>query len=172
MTAPDTGWRGWVRIVIRPLILCLAVLYFILDALVWSIVHPVAIRLARLFPSEKLAAWVRSLGPYPTLALFLIPLIVFEPVKPLAAYLIGTRHPVEGLLVLVIGELLKIITVERLFHMSRDKLMSIRAFAVVYGFVMRWLDYLKSLPPWQAVRRQVERISALVRRLRGDLFNR
>jgi len=33
-----------------------------------------------------------------------------------------------------------------------------RAFALVYFFVMKWLDRLKALPPWQWVMRQVAAI--------------
>jgi hypothetical protein len=97
--------------------------------------------------------------------LFLIPIAIFEPVKPVGLYLIGTGHVIGGILFLGIGELLKIITVERLFHRSKDKLMAIRAFAVVYLFVVRWLDWLKALPAWQAVLRRVEQVKALARRI-------
>jgi AraC-like DNA-binding protein len=38
----------------------------------------------------SLRAQIVSLRPYPTLALFAVPLIVLEPVKPVAAYLAGT----------------------------------------------------------------------------------
>jgi hypothetical protein len=38
-----------------------------------------------------LAAWLASLGPYPTLVLFLVPVIILEPFKPVGAYLFAQR---------------------------------------------------------------------------------
>src|SRR5262249_49320328 len=95
-----------------------------------------------------------------TLALFLVPLIILEPVKPVAAYLMASGRVRYGVAVLVIGEILKITIVERLFHIGRDKLMTIAAFARAYSFVTRWLAYLKSLPAWQATMRHVQAVKA------------
>src|SRR3984893_4897807 len=81
---------------------------------------------------ERLRAWIVSLRPYPTLFLFAVPLVALEPVKPIAAYLLGTGHVAMGIFVLVVGEILKLMLVERLFGISRDKLMSIRTFAWPY----------------------------------------
>jgi hypothetical protein len=39
----------------------------------------------------------RALGPYPTLVLFLVPVMILEPVKPVGAYLIATGHWLPGL---------------------------------------------------------------------------
>jgi hypothetical protein len=94
-----------------------------------------------------------SLRPYPTLALFAVPVIVLEPVKPVAAYLTATGHVVSGLAVLVVGELLKLILIERLFRISRDKLMSIPAFAWCYGKFELARDWLESLTAWRLTRR-------------------
>jgi hypothetical protein len=46
---------------------------------------------------ESLRAWIVSLPPYPTLALFALPVAILEPVKPMAAYLVGTGHVGTGL---------------------------------------------------------------------------
>jgi hypothetical protein len=146
--------------VLKPVVIVLATLYFVIDALFLMLVRPVANWIGRLAIFPRLRAWIQSLGPYPTLALFLIPLIILEPVKPVAAFLIGTGHYVFGTVVLVIGEILKITIVERLFHLGRDKLMTIKAFAWTYNYIMGWLAYLESLPPWQAVMRRFLAIKA------------
>jgi hypothetical protein len=90
-----------------------------------------------------------SLRPYPALALFAVPLIVLEPVKPVAAYLGGTGHIAVGMTVLVIGEVLKLVLVERLFSVSRHKLISIPAFAWTYGRYLRAKEWLESFEAWQ-----------------------
>jgi hypothetical protein len=156
---------GLAKLAVRPLIAGLAVLYFLIDALVLSLVRPAAARLAGLPPFVAIARGVASLGRYPTLALFLIPLIVLEPVKPIGLYLIATKRVIAGTAFIAIGELLKVFLLERLFHMGRAKLMTIPAFAWTYLRVMRWLAYLQSLPAWQAVRRAVARVKEQARRI-------
>jgi len=89
------------------------------------------------------------------LALFLIPVVILEPVKPLSAYLIATGQIVTGVVLLVCGELLKITIIERIFHIARPQLMTITAFAWTYNFVVGWLVWLQALPPWQAIKRRV-----------------
>lgn len=162
--APESPRPKHFRRVMTPIVVVVAVLYFLIDALFLPVVHRCAEWLGRFRLFAGLAAWIASLGPYQTLALFLVPLIVLEPVKPVAVYLFARGQVTYGALVLVIGEVLKIAIVERLFHIGRDKLMTIAAFAWAYDFVKRRLDYLKALPAWQAVVRLGKRIKRPARR--------
>jgi hypothetical protein len=109
-----------------------AAIYFLVDAVFLSGAKPLSNWIAEHWIFESLRAWIVSLRPYPTLPLFAVPLIVLEPVKPAAAYLVGTGHFAMGMIVLVVGEILKLVLVERLFSVSRDKLMSIPVFASAY----------------------------------------
>jgi hypothetical protein len=52
-----------------------------------------------------------------------------EPVKPVAAFLIGTGQIAAGVTVLTVGEILKLVIVERLFKLCRRKLLKIPLFA-------------------------------------------
>ncbi|MGC1639254.1 MAG: hypothetical protein WA781_01280, partial [Pseudolabrys sp.] len=61
--------------------------------------------------------------------------------------------------VLVVGEILKITIVERIFHIGRKKLLTIKAFALVYNFVLGWLTWIQALPSWQAVKDSFDRFS-------------
>ena len=68
---------------------------------------------------------------------------MFPAVKPVAAYLAATDHFAFGPMALVVGELLKFVLVERLFSVSREKLMSIPAFAWTYWkyrLARSWLE--------------------------------
>ena len=94
-----------------------------------------------------------SLRPYPTLALFMVPVLVLEPVKPVAAYLTATGHIISGLTVLVVGEILKLVLIERLFSVSRDKLLSIPAFEWCYDKLRQAREWVESLEAWQLSRR-------------------
>jgi len=71
----------------------------------------------------------------------------------MAAYLVGTGHVATGLISLVVGEILKLVLVERLFSVSPDKLMSIPAFAWLYFKYSAAKDCITSMKAWQLVRR-------------------
>jgi hypothetical protein len=150
---------------VKPVVIVLAVLYFVIDALFFALIKPFATWLSGLRIFSRVGSWVRSLGPYSTLALFVIPLVVLEPIKPVGLYLIATGKVGDGTLVIGVGEVLKITIVERLFQVGRDKLMMIPAFARSYEFVMCWRAYLETLAIWQAMLRWVKAIKERGHRL-------
>jgi hypothetical protein len=146
-------WRMRVSRIIKPFVVVLAAIWFLADAIFSTIAHPLARWLGEHWVLFRLRAWIRSLRPYPALALFAVPLIILEPVKPVAAYLAATGHVGSSLIVLVVGEILKLVLVERLFSLNRDKLLSIPAFAWAYGKYRLVMDRLESMETWQMVRR-------------------
>jgi hypothetical protein len=152
--------------ILKPFIVVLAAIWFLADAIFSTIAHPLARWLDEHWVLFRLRAWIRSLRPYPSLALFAVPLIILEPVKPVAAYLAATGHVRSGLIVLVVGEILKLVLLERLFSLNRDKLLSIPAFAWAYGKYRLVMDRLGSVEAWQMVRRwsRIARLS-----IRGTL---
>lgn len=139
--------------ILKSVIFALAAIYFLVDAIFMIVARPFANRITEHRIFGNLRVWIFSLRPYPTLALFAVPLIVLEPVKPVAAYLAGTGHIAVGLIVLVIGEVLKLVLVERLFSVSRNKLISIPAFAWTYGRYLQAKECLESFEAWQTARR-------------------
>jgi hypothetical protein len=172
----ERAWRRCrrpLKLALTPVGLVLAILYFLIDGIVLSLIRKPAAWLAHRPLVARLMAQIARLGPYATLVLILVPIALLEPLKPLALYLIAKKHVVLGTTILVLAEVLKVVIVERLFHLSRNKLMSIPAFSWVYRFTERWLGYLQALPPWQFVMRRVDEIKRWARRLRtfvsGDL---
>jgi hypothetical protein len=159
-------YRRILKLLFGPLVFVAAAIYFVIDALVLSILSPLFRRLAHLAIFQTIAGHLASLGPYATLAIFLIPLIMLEPVKPVGVYLMASGHFYFGVVVLGIGEVLKILIVERIFHIGRPKLMRIKAFAWTYNFVLNWLNWMKSLPPWLAVKRGVADFIRWMRKLK------
>ena len=137
----------------KPFVIVLAAVYFVADAIFATIAHPLSRWLSHQRFFSRMRTWIRSLRPYPSLALFLVPLIILEPVKPVAAWLAATGHFMPSMAVLVVGEILKLVLVERLFHLNRDKLLSIPAFAWAYGKYRSARNWLESLEAWQMVRR-------------------
>ena len=139
--------------ILKPVTYALAALYFLVDAAFMAIAKPISDWLARHVVLRRLRAWIRSLRPYPSLALFSIPVIMLEPVKPVAAYLAATGQMVSSVVTLIVGELLKLVLVERLFSLTRDKLMKIAAFAWAYTKFREaktWLN--NNTEAWQAIR--------------------
>ena len=105
--------------------------YFLINAIFFSLIRPLGTWLSKLPIFRWIGILIRSLGPYPTLALFAVPLIS-EPVKPVGLYLIASGNVIDGTVLIGAGEIAKITIVERIFHAGRDKLMTIPAFAWSY----------------------------------------
>ena len=138
--------------ILKPVTYVLAAVYFLVDAVFMSVAKPISNWIARHLVLRRLRAWIRSLSPYPSLALFSVPVIVLEPVKPVAAYLAATGQMLGGALTLIIGELLKLVLVERLFSLTRDKLMKIPTFAWAYGKFRQAKVWLEATQAWQTMR--------------------
>jgi hypothetical protein len=86
----------------------------------------------------------------------------------LSAYLAASGHITLGVLVVFVGEILKIAIVERIFHIGRDKLMTIKAFAWIYNFASEWLTWLQTLPPWQSAKHQFNNFVHWAHKLNRD----
>jgi hypothetical protein len=142
-----------VKRILKHVTYVLATVYFLVDAVFIIIAKPIADWFARRFIFYRLRTWIRSLRPYPALALFAIPVIVLEPVKPVAAYLAATGHIAMSIAVLIVGEVLKLVLVERLFSLTRDKLVSIPAFSWAYCKFRRVTEWLEASEAWRSVRR-------------------
>ena len=149
----------------KPIIIVFAALYFLIDAIFFSLIRPLGTWLSKLPIFTGVGRWIRSLGPYSTLALFAVPLIVLEPIKPVGLYLVASGNVIDGTVLIGIGEIAKITIVERIFHTGRDKLMTIPAFAWAYGRVMALRTYLETLAVWQAMIRAVRAIKERGRRM-------
>ena len=67
----------------KPIIIVFAALYFLIDAIFFSLIRPLGTWLSKLpiFTGVGEGGF-GLLGPYSTLALFAVPLIVLEPIKP------------------------------------------------------------------------------------------
>ncbi|WP_409188189.1 hypothetical protein [Bradyrhizobium sp. RDM4] len=138
--------------ILKPVTYILAAIYFLVDALFMAVAAPISRWLARHFEFKRLRAWIRSLPPYPSLALFSVPVIILEPIKPVAAYLVATGQFLSGVAAFIGCELLKLVLVERLFHLTRDKLMRIPAFAWAYGKFVEVRAWLQATEAWRGIR--------------------
>jgi hypothetical protein len=129
-----------------------AAIYFIADVLLLGLVRPISRWLAANFPMPKARTWIRSLPPYPCLALFSVPVIILEPVKMVAAYMAATGQFLWAAITFVIGELMKLLLIEHLFELTKTKLMRIPTFAWAYNHYARWKGWVKQTAAWKVVR--------------------
>ncbi len=164
----------------------LATAYFVVDGVFSHVTQPITVWLAKKKLFERVRLWIISLGPYPSLALFAVPVIILEPAKPLSGYLIGTGHFFAGAVTFITAEVLKLtfverghffagavtfITaevlkltfVERLFQLNRTKLLSIPAFAWGYQYWRHMMDVIESMEVWKASRRLAADAARMVR---------
>src|SRR5271154_4692414 len=71
-----------VRRILKPIIFVIATLYIGVDAVFLTVARPVADWVGKWKILDGLGRWIASLRPYSTLALFMVPVVVLEPLKP------------------------------------------------------------------------------------------
>jgi hypothetical protein len=140
-----------------------ATAYFVVDGVLSYLTRPMTAWIAKRRLFERTRLWIVSLPPYPALALLAVPLIILEPAKPLAAYLMGTGHFGAAAITFVTAEVLKLTFVEQLFQLNRNKLLSIPAFALAYRYWRQVMDLVESMAVWKAARRLAEHAARLLR---------
>jgi hypothetical protein len=136
--------------ILKPVSYVAAAIYFVVDLVFVGVTMPISRWIDRHFEMRAFRRWIGSLPPYVCLALFLMPLIVLEPVKYVAAYLFGAVTTFAA------GELLKLVLIERLFDVARDKLMKIPAFAWAYRHYLEaraWFVQLEAVRVLRAMSR-------------------
>lgn len=145
-------WGIAVDRILKPIGYILAAIYLCVDFIFAGMAKPLSNWIARRFEMRALRSWIRSLPPYPCLALFSVPVILLEPVKFVAAYIAATGNFIVALFTFAFGELLKIVLIERLFDLTREKLMKISAFAWIYGHYVQAREWIEQSEAWQAIR--------------------
>jgi hypothetical protein len=136
----------------------LVTIYFIADLVFEAVARPLSAWIGRQHVLRPLQAWIAGLRPYPALALFSVPVVILEPVKPIGAFLVSQGHIVQGAATIVAGEILKITLIERLFKLTRDRLMQIPAFATLYRLWSRFHVWVTSSRVWRRMQDQLTRM--------------
>lgn len=149
--------------ILKPISYVLAAIYLCVDFIFAGIARPISNWIARHVKMRALRRWIKSLSPYPSLALFSVPVVLLEPVKFVAAYVAATGNFIVAFFTFAFGELLKLVLIERLFELTRDKLMKIPAFARVYGYYMRARNWIMQSEAWQALRLAARKVLSFVR---------
>lgn len=159
---PRSRWQ-------RPLLIALAVI-FLVEAWLWSHLGPAIGWLVDRLPFRKLArslsVYLSGLSPYRALIAFLVPVLLVEPAKLLAVYLLAHGAIFVGVGVMLAAKLLGMGLMAYVFDACRIALLQIGWFAACYRLAMRakaWADDLVS--PYKAS--VIRKLGDLKRSVRG-----
>jgi hypothetical protein len=144
-------------------IFALATIYFVVDGVFSYVTRPITMWIGKKQLFVQVRLWIASLRPYPSLALFAVPVIILEPAKPLSGYLIGTGHFFAGAVIFIAAEVLKLTVVEQLFQLNKKKLLSIPAFARAYGYWRQMMDRIESLEVWKVSRKLAAKAAQMLK---------
>lgn len=126
---------------LRPLFFCLAVL-FLVEAWLWRHLGPVVHWLADLVPfrrvKDAVARWAQSLPPYGALVLFIIPMILAEPLYLAAAWAFTHHHWSLGVAFVVAEKIFVVGGLAFLFGVCEAQLRAIPWFARLIDLFLRW----------------------------------
>ena len=129
-------------------------LYLVIDGVVLPIFKPLSHWLERLSLVRWIEHGVAALPPYAVLLMLAVPFVVAEPAKLVALYWMATGRFSLGLATLIAAYVLSLLVMERIYHAGRDKLLTIRWFAVGLGWTLRLRDsvvaWLRDTEVWQA----------------------
>ena len=107
--------RKVLRYLARAILLAIAILYFLIDLIFFSVVRPLRRRIMALRWARVLREWVAGLNRYAALLLLVVPWLVLEPIKPMAFLLFARKHHLAATLLIVVGEVVKLTLFEQLF---------------------------------------------------------
>jgi hypothetical protein len=100
--------------------------------------------------------YIRRLGPYQSLALMLLPILLVEPLKIVALFVVGHGHWLTGTGMLVAAYGVSLVVVERLFKVVKFKLMTMNWFADLWRWFTAVRDRMLRRQPGQAVGQRVD----------------
>jgi hypothetical protein len=88
---------------------------------------------------------IEGLGPYPSLAVLLIPVCIVEPLKLVAVAVAGDGHWITGTVMIVIAYAASLLVVERLFMVVKPKLLTLPWFARLWAWFAACRESVLSL---------------------------
>ncbi len=85
---------------------------------------------------------IQQLGPYQSLALMLLPILLVEPLKIVALWVAGNGHWLTGTGIMIAAYAASLVVVERLFKIVKCKLMTLNWFAALWAWHTAMRDRL------------------------------
>ncbi|HEV3045259.1 MAG TPA: hypothetical protein VGY52_15460 [Roseiarcus sp.] len=148
---------------------------FLLEAWVWDAFVAVGRRLVALIPwaafKARVAAWLERTPIFIVLAIYIIPLLIIEPLKTVSVYVMATGHFAFGVVAFIVLQFLTVGVVGVIFDLTRARLLTVPWFAWVYEKVMIFHHFADRLlaPYKEAAKREWGAFRQRVRDYRARL---
>ncbi len=146
---------------------CLAVL-FLIETWLWNHMAALIKRIVAAIPLEATKAWiiakVEPLSPWPTLLVFLIPVVILEPFKLVGLWLFAKGHIISGGLVFLAAKIIGLGVIAFLFETCKPKLMRFKIIAFTYDKCIQAKNWAK-----REIAPTLERIQLLNHNLNNKL---
>jgi len=129
------------RRVLRPVLVCIAIV-FLIEAWLWDRLEPVVAAIVEVIPLKRLKAvvarWIEKLPPLCMVGLLAAPAAAILPLKFLAVWLMSEGAWLRGLCVFVFAKTAALGTTAFVFDAGREKLMQLTWFRKFHDYVI-WL---------------------------------
>ncbi|RYX91141.1 MAG: hypothetical protein EON84_13020 [Bradyrhizobiaceae bacterium] len=154
------------RRVLQPLWFLLA-LIFLIEAWLWDHLEPVVARVVALIPLRAFKTWcaakVAGLSPYPSLFVFIIPVVLLlVPLKFAEVYLLTHHLWISAIILMIASKFIGVGVLAFSFDVTRDKLLQIGWFRKLYALLVDIRQRAHDL-----VAPVMARIKAIVASMRG-----
>jgi hypothetical protein len=127
------------RRLLQPFWVLLAVI-FLIEAWLWDHLEPIVARVVALIPLRAFKQWlaerVDTLSPAMTLIVFIVPVIPLFPLKLVGLWLLTHEYWLSAIATIVFAKFLGVGVAAFIFDVTRHKLLQMRWFETLYGFVM------------------------------------
>ena len=132
----------------RPFLILLA-LIFLFEAWLWNQLAPIVGRVVARIPwaafKAKVAAAIERLPPYPTLLVFLVPVLLLLPLKFLGVWMLARGSWLGALGVLALAKVVSLGVTAFIFDLTRPKLLQLPWFRWLYDRIIVWLAWAHGL---------------------------
>lgn len=129
---------------LRYLFTLLLFVIILIEEAFWAVFEAFSGWFERFALVRKLEEFVAARHPAVCLALFLIPVLLMLPFKLAGVWLIAHGHALDGVFVFIMAKVTGTFLAARLLAITKDKLMTIRWFAYVYGKFTAWKESVKT----------------------------
>lgn len=131
--------------ILRPFLVAAGVALFLIEEVIWAGLTHLMAQLGRLPLVARLEALIRTLPPYPAMALFLLPVVIILPFNLIAGWLMAKGQFLSGLGLLLCAKFSGMAIWARLYTLCRPALASLRWFAALETMILRWKAWTHAL---------------------------
>jgi hypothetical protein len=148
---------------------------FLIEAWVWDAFVAAARWLVSLIPwanlKARIIAWIDQLPIFVVCAIYIIPLLIVEPLKAVCVFVMATGHFVFGIIAFILLQFITVGVVGVIFELTRQRLLTLPWFAWGYEKVTIFHDFAHRLlaPYREAAMRELRALRDWARAQRARL---